>query len=89
MNNGPKAEQKEHRMNHEFPPDLEQQLQEQMTLGHYDSESDLIRDALQALRTQNEDMAAIQAGLDDLDADRVRPLRDIASDIRQRHGWSH
>lgn len=76
-------------MNHEFPPDLEQQLQEQMTLGHYDSETDLIRDALQALRTQNQDMAAIHAGLDDLDAIRVRSLSHIASGIRERHGWSH
>lgn len=76
-------------MNHEFPPDLERQLQEQMALGQYHSETDLIRDALQALLAQNEESAAIQAGLDDLEAGRVRPLREVASEIRARHGWSN
>lgn len=75
-------------VNHEFPSDLERQLQEQMALGQYHSETDLIRDALQALQERNEDLAAIQAGLDDLDAGRVRPLRDVAAEIRQQHGWS-
>lgn len=75
-------------MDHDFPPDLQRQLQEQMELGQYDSEADLIRAALQALHTQNEDMAAIQDGLDDLNAGRVRPLREVASEIRERHGWS-
>lgn len=75
-------------MNHEFPPDLERQLQEQMAAGHYVSETDLLRDALQALQEQNADVAAIRAGLDDLDHGRVRPLDEVASEIRQRNGWT-
>lgn len=75
-------------MIHEFPPDLEKQLQEQMIAGSYQSEVDLIRDALRALRDQSEDLAAVEAGLNDLEEERVRPLAEVASEIRQKYGWS-
>ena len=75
-------------MIHEFPPDLEKQLQEQMIAGAYQSEVDLIRDALRALRDQSEDLAAVEAGLNDLEEERVRPLAEVASEIRQKYGWS-
>ncbi|PQO40850.1 type II toxin-antitoxin system ParD family antitoxin [Blastopirellula marina] len=75
-------------MIHEFPPDLEQQLQAQMATGRYRSEVDLIREALNALGQQSEDLAAVEAGLDDLNEGRVRSLTDVASEIRQKHGWS-
>lgn len=60
-------------MVHEFPPDLQRELEEQMALGQYASETDLIRAALAALRERREDLVAIQTGLDDLAAEDVRP----------------
>ena len=75
-------------MNHRFQADIEQRLQEQMAIGGYTSESDLLRDALRALEQQNADLASIHAGIDDLQSNRIRPLDDIVTDIRQRQGWT-
>lgn len=41
--------------------------------------------AMQALREQ-EDIAAIQAGIDDMEAGRVVPLEEVDARIRQRLG---
>ena len=75
-------------MTNYFPPDVEQRIRQQMTEGHYESEDDLLRDALDALASRNADLAAIHAGVDDMEAGRMRPLTDVANDIRQKHGWT-
>jgi len=36
-------------MGHQFPPDVEQRIQAQLATGAYESEDDVIRDALEAL----------------------------------------
>lgn len=59
-----------------------------MSDGAYASEADLLRDALEALDAQNADLSAIQSGIEDMEARRMRPLDDVAADIRQKHGWN-
>jgi Arc/MetJ-type ribon-helix-helix transcriptional regulator len=62
-------------------------IEEEMATGKYDSEEQLLREALLALREQREDFAAIQAGIDDWQAGRTRPISEVAADIRERFGW--
>ena len=73
-------------MSHQFAPDVEQLLREQMSVGNYGSTDDLLRDALGILKTRNDDLAAIRAGLDDMQSGRVRPLKDVADGIACKHG---
>ena len=74
-------------MSYQFPPDVEQRIRHQIALGNYTNEDDVLRDALDALDARNADMAAIRAGVEDMEADRMRPIGDAAGDIRRKHGW--
>ena len=73
-------------MSYQFAADVERLLREQMAVGHYSSEDDLLRDALGSLKSRNDDLASIRAGLDDMQAGRVRPLADAADEIGRKHG---
>ena len=75
-------------MAYNFPPDLEQRIRHQMSDGGYDSEDDVLRDALKALATRNDDLAAIHAGVEDMEAGRSRRLTEVADEIRQKQGWT-
>ncbi len=72
-------------MSHQFAPDVERLLRDQMAVGCYDSVDDLMRDALQVLKTRNDDLASVRAGLDDMQAGRTRPLMDVADEIGRKH----
>ncbi len=73
-------------MSYQFASDVERLLREQMAAGNYESADDLMRDALQVLKTRKDDLAAIRAGLDDMQAGRTRPLADVADEIGRKHG---
>ena len=75
-------------MAYAFPPPLDEFVKRQMAAGDYASEDELLLDALKALAQHNEDLAAIGAGIDDLEAGRVRPLEAVADEIRHKHGFS-
>ena len=62
-------------------------IDEEMATGQYDSEEQLLREALLALREQREDFAAIQAGIDDWQSGRTRPIAEVVADIREHFGW--
>jgi len=42
---------------------------------------------LRVLTFRNEELAAIQAGIDDVEAGRVRPFEDVDADIRRDFGF--
>lgn len=71
-----------------FPPDVERLVHDEMTAGIYRTEDDLLRDAIRALREQREDLAAIRAGIADMEAGRVRPFEEVAAEIRRRKGFA-
>lgn len=75
-------------MTYQFPPDLDEVVKKHMASGQYESEDALLRDALRALDQRDEVLADIEAGIADMEAGRVRPLRDAAADIRRTHGFS-
>jgi len=73
-------------MGNRFPPDIDRLIREQMVSGQYESEDDVLCDALQALAERSADLAAIQAGIDDMKAGRMKPLAEVDAEIRRRRG---
>lgn len=73
-------------MSYQFSPDVERLLHEQMATGHYNSAEDVLLDALKTLKSRNDDLASILAGLDDMQAGRVRPLEEVANEIGRKYG---
>ena len=76
-------------MAYQFPPNIERLVKEQMAAGDYESEDDLLADALRALATRNADLVAVSDAIRDMEAgDTGRPLMEVADEIRKKHGWS-
>ena len=73
-------------MPYQFPADVDALLRQQIGTGYYDSEDDVLRKALQALCLQDQEVAAIQEGIDDMQAGRVRSFREFDREFRQRKG---
>jgi Arc/MetJ-type ribon-helix-helix transcriptional regulator len=72
-------------MSYLFPPALDRLIREELATGVYNSEDDVLVEALQALRDRNETIAGIREGLADLDAGRVRLLGDVDAELRTKH----
>ena len=47
----------------------------------------MLREALDALRRQDEELRAIQKGIADMEAGRYRPLDEVDAEIRHKHGF--
>lgn len=75
-------------MTYQFPPDLASLVRAQMAAGGYRDEDDVLRDALAALAERRDDLAAIRAGVADLNAGRTNPLADVDAEIRRALGFS-
>ncbi len=73
-------------MVYRFPPDVEKLVHEQMKKGHYSSEDDVLRDALKRLARDQNDVAAIQAGIEDMEAGRFRSLEQFDTEFRANNG---
>jgi putative addiction module CopG family antidote len=73
-------------MPYQFPPDVDQLVRKQMASGSYTTEDELLREALRALREQDEDLLAVREALAEFEAgDAGVPLDEAFDDIRQRH----
>lgn len=75
-------------MAYQFPPDLDRLIRDRMAAGGYRCEDDVLRDALEALAERSEDLAALRAGVEDMQAGRTRPLEQIDAAIRHELGFS-
>ncbi|MCI0335820.1 MAG: type II toxin-antitoxin system ParD family antitoxin [Planctomycetes bacterium] len=73
-------------MPYQLPPDIDQRVQSQIALGIYQTPTEVLNDALDALEHRNADLEAIRAGIEDEKAGRMRPLADVDRDMRQRYG---
>ena len=69
----------------QLPPDLDRQVKHYLASGQYQSEEDVLRDALRALAEEQTVLDDIRQGLEDLDAWRGRSLEDIDADIRKKY----
>jgi Arc/MetJ-type ribon-helix-helix transcriptional regulator len=72
-------------MSHKLAPDIWDEIQRQISMEGYSSTYEVLRDALAALRRE-EDLRAIQAGIDDMKAGRVTPLEDFDRAFRRESG---
>ena len=75
-------------MPYPFPADIEQLVTAQMATGKYSSENEVLLHALRTLQDYNESVADIQEGIADEAAGRMRPLHVVASDMRQKLGFT-
>jgi antitoxin ParD1/3/4 len=74
-------------MSYALSAEVERRINEQMELGHYNSPDDLLLDALEALAERRDDIEAIEAGIADMEAGRLRPIEEVDAEIRAKHGF--
>ena len=73
-------------MSVDLSSDVWNEIQRQLASGSYASPDEVVRVALAALRSRDDDVRAIQEGIDDMEAGRVRPFREFDREFRQRNG---
>jgi putative addiction module CopG family antidote len=73
-------------MSVDLSPDVWNEIQRQLATGSYASPDDVLRDALSALHAREGEIAAIQAGIDDMEVGRITPLRDFDRQFRDHNG---
>jgi Arc/MetJ-type ribon-helix-helix transcriptional regulator len=62
------------------------EIQRQVATGAFATPDDVVREALAALRSRDDEVLAIQQGIDDMKAGRVKPLREFDREFRRRNG---
>jgi Arc/MetJ-type ribon-helix-helix transcriptional regulator len=68
-----------------IPVDVQRRVAALLGTGRYASEEEILRAAVAALEERNADLAAIEAGISDLEAGRVRPFAEFDADFRKRN----
>ena len=68
-----------------IPQDVQQRVTALLGTGRYASEEELLRAALMALEEQNDELAAIQSSIKDMESGRYRVFADFDSEFRQRN----
>jgi Arc/MetJ-type ribon-helix-helix transcriptional regulator len=73
-------------MAYQFPGDVQDQLRQCMATGQYATEDDVLREAFRALKIQDDDVAAVNDAIADMEAgDRGKPFDDFADEFRRKH----
>jgi Arc/MetJ-type ribon-helix-helix transcriptional regulator len=72
-------------MSYVFPPELERLVREELAIGLYASEDEVLLEAMRALKERDEAITGIQEGLADLEAGRMRPLSAVDAELRTKH----
>jgi predicted transcriptional regulator len=75
--------------NYPLPPDVQQRVKRQLATGQYHTDDDVLRAAMTALEREHEDLAAIKAGIEDMEAGRYRPFSEIDAEFRAKHNIPH
>jgi predicted transcriptional regulator len=75
-------------MSLQLPPDLSASVQHFIAFEGYKTEEAVLRDALDALDALEEkaNIAAIQAGIDDMEAGRMQPWKEVKEELRAQLG---
>lgn len=72
-------------MSLDLAPDVWAAIQQQIASGSFNSPDDVLREALAALRSRDEEVLAIQQGIDDMEAGRLTPVREFDRTFRERN----
>jgi Arc/MetJ-type ribon-helix-helix transcriptional regulator len=73
-------------MSVDLSQDIWNEIQRHVATGVFATPDDVLREALAALRDREREVLAIQEGIDDMEAGRVRPIREFDRDFRRRNG---
>jgi Arc/MetJ-type ribon-helix-helix transcriptional regulator len=73
-------------MSYQLPPDLEHAFALRVATGAYADIEQALRLALTALDERNQEIAALQAGVDAMERGAVVPLRDFDQEFRATNG---
>lgn len=73
-------------MSYTFPPELDQLVKRQLARGEYDSEDAVLIAAMRSLEQQQEELATIREGIEDMEAGRSQPLLDFDRKFRVQKG---
>jgi putative addiction module CopG family antidote len=73
-------------MSVELAPDVWSEIQRQLATGVFSSHDEVLREALAALRFREQEVIAIQEGIDDMEAGRAMPIREFDREFRRRNG---
>jgi putative addiction module CopG family antidote len=73
-------------MSVDLSPDVWNEIQRQLASGSYTSPDEVLRDALAALRSRDDEVVAIQEAIDEMEAGRGRPFREFDREFRERNG---
>ena len=73
-------------MNLQLPADIEASMRAFIASGNYTNEEEVLRKALAALNRYEQDVAAIQEGIDDMEAGRYRPWEEVKAELRTKFG---
>lgn len=74
-------------MAYQLPPDVQHSVTTWIASGRYSSEEEVLRDALRALNDEQDDGAAIDEALIDLEqGDPGIGVRQVFQELREQHG---
>ena len=73
-------------MSYQFPLELDRLVKRQLASGEYESEDEVLIAAMRSLEQQQQDLAAIREGIEDMEAGRVQSIRDFDRDFRETKG---
>ena len=73
-------------MAYNFPPDVNQRVSSLLGTG-YQNVDELLRAALSALEREQQEIAAIQEGVEQIDSGSYRSLEEVDAEIRKKHGF--
>jgi len=72
-------------MSFQFPADIQQSISAYVTGGTFQNEEEVLREAMRLLAQQQQDLASIQRGLEDIANDRTRPAEESNEEFRRIH----
>jgi putative addiction module CopG family antidote len=72
-------------MSVDLSPEVWNEIQRQLASGSYASPDEVLRDALAALRSRDEEVFAIQEAIEEMEAGRGRPFREFDREFRERN----
>lgn len=75
-------------MSMQLPADLNATVQSFIVSGRYANEEEVLREALDVLSQREADVVAIQQGIADMEAGRVRPWSEAKKAIEGKYGFA-
>ena len=70
-------------MAYTFPTELANAVREHLATGVYESEDEVLLEALRALKERDENLAAIREGIDDFERGRFEDVEGLAHRVRK------